>query len=153
MLCQRGQSVWLHTHLDLKEVVACRVKLFKQIDCTSIDTISETVDERRQVMTEDGLRDADNVQSGVDHHEWEKDSVGAKSLKVINSVSFSDLTIYIVELPLSEHRGPEVKAAKMTKIKNLMDYDDFEEVQDIGQETIGSRWVITWKEKHDEQKQ
>ena len=55
VICQRGQSVWLHTHGDLKKVAACRVKPFKLIDRTSIDTISETVDERRQVMTEDGL--------------------------------------------------------------------------------------------------
>ena len=29
----------------------------------------------------------------------------------------------------------------------------FEEVQDVGQETVGSRWVITKKEKADGQKQ
>ena len=34
-----------------------------------------------------------------------------------------------------------------------MDYNKFEEVPDQGQETIGSRWVITVKEKYDEQKQ
>ena len=33
-----------------------------------------------------------------------------------------------------------------------MDYDVFEEVLDEGQETIGSRWVMTEKEKHDGQK-
>ena len=33
-----------------------------------------------------------------------------------------------------------------------MDYDVFEEVEDKGQETIGSRWVVTEKEKHDGQK-
>ena len=33
-----------------------------------------------------------------------------------------------------------------------MDYDVFEEVLDEGQETIGSRWVVTEKEKHDGQK-
>ena len=32
-----------------------------------------------------------------------------------------------------------------------MDYDVFEEVKDEGQETIGSRWVVTEKEKHDGQ--
>ena len=33
-----------------------------------------------------------------------------------------------------------------------MDYNVFEEVADEGQETIGSRWVVTEKEKHDGQK-
>ena len=35
---------------------------------------------------------------------------------------------------------------------NSLDYDVFEEVKDEGQETIGSRWVVTIKEKHDGQK-
>ena len=41
----------------------------------------------------------------------------------------------------------------MAEVDNLLYYDVFEEVEDKGQETIGSRWVITAKEKHDGQKQ
>ena len=51
------------------------------------------------------------------------------------------------------HGTLEVKAAKMNEIRNLKDYDTFEEVPDEVQETIGSHWVITQKEKHDGQKQ
>ena len=83
----------------------------------------------------------------------EKDSIGAKYLKVVNSVSFSDIAIYTVELPVSEHGRPEVKEAKISEVNNLLDYEVFEEVEDKGQETIGSRWVVTAKEKHDSQKQ
>ena len=32
-------------------------------------------------------------------------------------------------------------------------YETFEEIDDEGQETIGSRWIVTEKEKHDGQKQ
>ena len=64
-------------------------------------------------------------------------------LKVINSVAFSDLSIYTVELPVLEHGRPEGKEAKMAEVNNLLDYDVFEEVKDEGQETIGSRWVVT----------
>jgi hypothetical protein len=31
-------------------------------------------------------------------------------------------------------------------------FETFEEVDDVGQKTVGSRWVITKKEKHDGQK-
>ena len=31
-------------------------------------------------------------------------------------------------------------------------YETFEEIKDEGQETIGSRWIITEKQKHDGQK-
>ena len=78
--------------------------------------------------------------------------MGAKYLKMVNNVSFSDLSVYTVELQVSEHGRPEVKEAKNTEISNLQDYDVFEEVEDIGQDAIGSRWVITSKEKHDGQK-
>ena len=40
----------------------------------------------------------------------------------------------------------------MTEIKNLEDYETFELVEDVGQNTIGSYWVVTKKEKHDGQK-
>ena len=81
------------------------------------------------------------------------DVVGTNYLKIINSVSYPKLATYTVELPISEHRTPEVKEAKMAEVSNLLDYDVFEEVKDKGQDTIGSRWVVTTKEKHDGQKQ
>ena len=81
------------------------------------------------------------------------DNIGAKYLKVIKSVSFSNIAIYTVELPVSEHGRPEVKEAKTAEINNLLDYDVFEEVKDKGQDTIGSRWVVTTKEKHYRKKQ
>ena len=71
------------------------------------------------------------------------DTNGTHYLKVENSVNFSDLAIYTVELPVSEHGRPEVKEAKEAEIDNLLDYDVFEEVKDEGQDTIGSRWVVT----------
>ena len=62
-------------------------------------------------MLEDRLRDVDELENkDTDTHEdEEKDSIGAKYLKVINSVSFWDIAIYTVELPVSEHGRPEVK--------------------------------------------
>ena len=53
---------------------------------------------------------------------------------------------------MSKHGTPEVNEAKQMEVKNLMDYNVFEEVKDEGQETIGSRWIVTEKEKHDGQK-
>ena len=69
------------------------------------------------------------------------------------SVCFLENSIYVVELPVREHGKPEVIQAKNNEIKNLETYETFEEVDDIGQETIGSRWIVTEKEKHDGQKQ
>lgn len=49
----------------------------------------------------------------------------------------------MVEVPVREHKKPEVIEAKAREIKNLEKYDVFEEVEYKGQETVYSRWVIT----------
>ena len=111
-------------------------------------------------MLEDGLEDVENIidQERLKQREEMKqadvasDTIGTHYLKVENSASFSDLAIYTVELPVSEHGRPEVKEAKETEVENLLNYDVFEEVEDVGQDTLGSRWVVTAKEKHDGQK-
>ena len=107
-------------------------------------------------MLEEGLEDVDNLvdqEKHKDNGELKEDGIGAKYLKLVNTVSFSDLYNFTVEFPVSKHGTPEVKAAKMNEIRNLKDYDTFEEVPDEGLETIGSCWVITQKEKHDGHKQ
>ena len=60
--------------------------------------------------------------------------------------------IYVVELPVKEHGRPEVIEAKDKEIENLKKYEVFEKVKDEGQQSIGTRWVITQKENHDGQK-
>ena len=136
VLCQRGQSVWVHTVGDIKKVASCKVKTFQLVERNSIKDSSS-----KEVMLEDGLEDVKNL---MDHGEFKKnedlkdDNVEAKYLKLINTVSFSDLCSNTVELPVSKHGTPEVKAAKMNEIRNLKDYDTFKEVPDEGQETIGS---------------
>ena len=100
-------------------------------------------------MLEDGLEDIENL---VDQGELKKnedlkeDNVGAKYLKLVNTVSFSELCNYTVGLSISKHGTLEVKAAKMNEIRNLKDYDTFEDVPNEGQETRGSPWVITQRE-------
>ena len=59
----------------------------------------------------------------------------------------------MVEVPVREHGKAEVIEAKEKEIENLKLYETFEEIDDEGQETIGSRWIVTEKEKHDGQKQ
>merc|ERR1712101_80300 len=80
------------------------------------------------------------------------DKIGAKYLQVEKSVYFMDYQIYSVEVPIKDHGKPEIVAAKNKEMKNLEFYETYEEVKDEGQETMGSRWVITEKQ-HDGQKQ
>ena len=101
-------------------------------------------------MLEDRLEDVKNL---LDQEELKGDNIGAKYLRMVNTVSITEVCNSTIELPASKHGMPEVKAAKMNEIRNLKDYDTFEEVPDEGQERLGSRWVVTQKEKHDGQKQ
>ena len=122
VLCQRGQCVWVHSVGDIKKVASCKVKPFQLVDRNSIKDSSS-----KEVMLEHGLEDVKNL---MDQGELMEDNIGAKYLKMINTVSFSELCNYTVELPVSKHGTPEVKAAKMNEIRNLKDYDTFEEVPD-----------------------
>ena len=128
-LCQHEHSVWLHSYGEIRKVAACRVKPYELVNREIAK--NEEVDVKKQVMLEDGLKDGLNLLTYLD-----KDSVGAKYLKMSNSVSFSNMCSHVIELPVSENWRPEVKIAKKNEIKNLTDCDIFEEVKDEGQETI-----------------
>ena len=62
------------------------------------------------------------------------------------------VTTFVVEVPVKDHKHPEIIDAKNKEVENLRDFDTFDEVVDEGQKKIGSRWVITKKESHDGQK-
>merc|ERR1712243_528036 len=85
-------------------------------------------------------------------NDLQKDVIGAKYLQEEKSVYLINYEIFSLEVPVKEHKKPEIIEAKNTEIENLRTYETFEEVRDEGQETIGSRWIITEKQKHDGQK-
>ena len=69
-----------------------------------------------------------------------------------NMECFEDMAVYTVEVPVAEHRKTEGVEAKERELENLTKYGVFEELEDIGQDRISLRWVITKKEKLDGQK-
>ena len=153
--------MWLHAGSDIKKVAACKVRPYELVDAENLQDTQESP-KKKVVMLEYGLKDDEThddeavnyvMDMWEENKDWndmideEKDCIGAKYLKVVNHMSFLDYAIFTVELPVSKQGTPEVKEAKQTEVKNLMDYDVFEEVSDEGQETIGSRWVVTEKGK------
>ena len=86
-------------------------------------------------MLEYGLEDIKNL---LDQKDLEGDTIGVKYLRMANTVSFLEMCTYKIELPVSQHGMPEVKAAKMNEIRIPKNYNTFEEVIDEGQERIGS---------------
>merc|ERR1712098_801820 len=105
----------------------------------------------------DKVEDSETERKEEDESEMRRDLqndiIGAKYLQVEKSVYFMDYEIFSVEVPLKDHGKPEIVEAKNKEIQNLKTYETFEEVNDEGQETIGSRWRVTEKQQHDGQKQ
>ena len=74
-------------------------------------------------------------------------------MKLKNNECFHELSVFLVEVPVSEQKSPEVVEAKKNELENLRIYKTFEEVDnDKDIKTIGSRYVITQKEKHNGKK-
>ena len=57
--------------------------------------------------------------------------------------------VLVTEIPKKYHNAPEVIEAKESEITNFNRFEAYEEVDDIGQTRITSRWVVTEKEAHD----
>ena len=79
--------------------------------------LEKEITEEEMVMTEDGLKDA----------------IGAKYLKMENSVCFLETPVFVVEVPVKGHRRPEIKEAKQKEIEHWKTYETFEEVEGIEQ--------------------
>ena len=83
-------------------MAAFHVKRFK-LTRKQIKTYeNEDIADNRQVMLEDGLQDIDNLKN-ISFEDEQIDTLGAKYLKMVHYVSFSDLSVYTVESPISEH--------------------------------------------------
>ena len=119
----------------------------------------EKEQERKRIKLEDDNKKEESeveVEEIEDEKEvrrdLQNDVIGAKYLQVEKSVYFMDYEIFTLEVPVREHGKQEIVEAKNNEIQNLKTYETFEEIKDEGQETIGSRWIITEKQKHDGQK-
>merc|ERR1712237_194532 len=120
----------------------------------------ETLDEFGENMDSEAIKELEASQrqrktrsmTAMERRELERDQTATFWLQMENTECFDDMAIFAVEVPTKEHKKPEVMEAKDKELENLEKYDVFEEIEDTGQEAIGSRWVITKKEKEDGQK-
>ena len=64
VLCQRGQSVWIHTNGDIRKVAACKTKPYELIDRESQEykhQVAQDTMKKKKVMLEDGLKDVEDL--------------------------------------------------------------------------------------------
>ena len=68
-------------------------------------------------MLEDGLEDFQNL---LDLKDLEEDTIGAKYLRMANTVSFSNISAYTFKLPASEHGKLTVSYRLVQFIVNIL---------------------------------
>ena len=149
----------------MKKVAACKIKPYELKERTEEkkeanrdeEKCPEIIEEENKVENDDKKEESEaEIEEIEDENEvrrdLQNDIIGAKYLQVEKSVYFMDYEIFTIEVPVREHGKPEIVEAKNNEIQNLKTYETFEEIKDEGQETIGSRWIITEKQKHDGQK-
>merc|ERR1711889_24350 len=165
VIYQKGNAVFIHSNGDVKKVAACKVKPYDLNQRTEEEKEANNDEEKSpEIIQKENKEDNDDKKEESEteieeiedenkvRRDLQNDIIGAKYLQVEKSVYFMDYEIFSLEVPVKEHGKPEIIEAKNSEIENLRTYETFEEVKDEGQETIGSRWIITEKQKHDGQK-
>ena len=123
-------------HKEIENLV--KFDVFVEVDDCGQERIGS-----RLVVTKKKMQESENVS---------EDAVATYWMTTEHRENFESIAVYTVEIPAKEQNTPEVREAKHKEIENLVKFDVFEEVDDCGQERIGSRWVVTQKEKADGQK-
>ena len=108
---------------------------------------NEKSDEEIGVQTRSNTKNnKEKEKHALDAHNYYMEDL---SHECIDSVMENIMT---VEIPVKEHGRLDCIQAKKAELQNLLNFQTFEEVEDIGQRTIQSRWVLTEKQAHDGQK-
>ena len=144
--------MFIHSNGDTRKIARCKVKPCELRERETGKKEENTEDNRdednRRIEKDEKVEDIGEKMEDEKEMKEDglKDVIGAKYLKMAKSVCFLENSIYVVEVLVREHGKPEVIEAKGKDIKNLETYEAFEEIDDEGQETIGSRWIVTEKE-------
>merc|ERR1712115_455340 len=165
VIYQKGNAVFIHSNGDIKKVAACKTKPYelkerteeKKEENRDEERCPEIIEEENNVENDDKKEESEvEIEEIEDENEvrrdLQNDVIGAYYLQVEKSVYFMDYEIFTLEVPVREHGKQEIVEAKNNEIQNLKTYETFDEIKDEGQETIGSRWMVTEKQKHDGQK-
>ena len=76
-----------------------------------------------------------------------EDAVATYWMTAEHCENFESIAVYTVEIPAKEQNTPEVKEAKHKEIENLVKFVVFEEVDNCGQERLGSRGMLHQKRR------
>ena len=156
-----GGDVWVFHNGNLIKLATCRVAPMvepydeeKEVedeveDNGNVEEVQKSKNVRYNLRSNSSKNESD-VETGKNKKKFaEKENF---YILAENHECFNEEFVYVVEVPTKEHNRSDVIQAKQKEIDNLKCFETFSEVENIGQTTIDSRWVITQKEDHDGQK-
>ena len=150
----KGNEVFIFANGSVRKVPRCNVQLCKTevTESESEESKEENVEEQKGVsvrfeeqsfgenINEDDLEKKERrvmrSMTDVERRELERNKVSTFWMKVENTECFDDVTIYTVEVPVKEHKRPEVVEAKEKEIENLEKYGVFEKSDDEGKKQL-----------------
>ena len=148
-----GMNVWVMYNGGLIKLSECRVQpVYGDSDLSYIN--SDTFGGNTVSFQTTKETDEVGVRTRSMTKEKHNEDVHNYYVEYLSNSSIEPLieNIMTVEIPVKEHGRLDCVEAKQTELQNLLNFDTFEEVEDNGQITIQSRWVLTEKQAHDGQK-
>ena len=137
----KDNKEWIYVNRNIQKVAAVKVKPYELVPKKeNKEDKTEIVDKNKDVEEEQN-KEMEEKSEAIKMVDKDRDAIGGKYIKMEQTLYFLENAVFAVEVSVSEHNKPEVEEAKLKEIQNLEDYG--------GQECIGSRWVITQKDKHD----
>ena len=68
-------------------------------------------------------------------------------LKGKENISYAEeVEVYVTIIPKEEQNSPECVKAKIAELEKLKEYGVYQELEDVGYNTLSTRWVMTMKE-------
>ena len=143
----------LETSVDVSEISRGTYEQFSYIKVKMGDIIEYRDPESGEVSKVTVMSRA-GKSTGLNKHWWNvKDcenevqmSVNLSRMEDLVKVEEPHVHALVVTVPRYLHKEPECVAAKEAELKNWEDFHVFEEVEDVGQPTINTSWVLVKKE-------
>lgn len=139
MFAVKGNDIFIFVNGSVRKVPRCNVQICEREYEDDEEKGKKTNGARGSVkfddkrfgdnITEEGVekqeRRITRSMMDVEKRELERDKISTFWMKIENTKCFDDVTIYTVDVPVIEHKRPELIEAKDKEIENLEKYGVF----------------------------
>merc|ERR1712177_23057 len=123
---QKVNTIFAYYNGEMRKVAMCRAKPYELIERTEEEKnkndeqeeTPEIIEEESEAENDDKIEDSETEREDESEirRDIQNDIIGAKYLQVEKSVYFMDYEIFLEEVPLKDHKKPEIVEAKNKEI-------------------------------------